>query len=86
MAAHMDMVSLHSAMQELLACNECEAAARMDLKDAEANLAFHQRKVEAMAGRLRDMAARADRAQRAVAHIVSTETAAPLALSVQVGE
>lgn len=86
MPDHIDMVTLHNAMIDLRAANECEAAAAMDLEDAKAALAFHHRKVEAMQARLDGETAKVQRANDTVAQLVAMETAAPLSIMEALGK
>lgn len=74
----MNMKRIHDLMQQLRLANECEAAADMDVHDAEFAVAFAQRKLNAMKERQAEMQMATEEANEALADAVAQETGAPI--------
>src|SRR5690606_967939 len=79
----MDMARIHRLMSDLRLANECEAAAQMDVADAEHALDFAKRKVEAMKDRHKERQEACREISDELAEVVALETMAPLILMIE---
>jgi len=72
------MKRIHDLMEALRKANECEAAAQMDVYDAECIVAEEQRILYIKREKLAEMELAAQEASEALADAVNEETGAPI--------